>query len=124
MAVLPALLLVGCGNDSGGRQVSVDPRSEQSAADHRPLATAAAVCGRQLDGVVRAQMWTVGALRRIGPDPMPPRGLSRYPAGAPVALCLVPRGGDRYTVVAIVRSDGSRRPVWTQTSGTDFTPPA
>ena len=81
-------------------------------------------CAEHFAHVVLARWWNVGSLRRLAPDPMPDRALSRYPASTPVALCLVERGAARFDAVAVLPTEGGRKYLrWTQTVSTHFAPP-
>jgi hypothetical protein len=129
VAVLLAVNLTGCAREPSGHRGGVGlgdsvSRTGAISSTSPDSPTAWMFCQRRLSHVVLAQMWTAGALLRIGPEPMPFRSMSRYRTGEPVAMCLVKQGLDRFAAVAVVIADGDTHAVWNQTTSRAFTPPA
>jgi hypothetical protein len=127
-AALLAVLLAACGSVSRGDHAAEAPTrsipTETAGDSARNGTTARAVCAGQFPGVVQAQMWTVGALRRVGPDPMPPRSLLPYRATTQAAVCLVRKRAGQYTAVAVMLPSGVSHPMWDQTEASAIVPPS
>lgn len=121
VAVLVAVLLSAACTSSSK---STGPHSAAQPVLASPSDAAKGACSGKYPAMTASEASVAGDLRLIGPAVVNrPRNFAGLPDAAPVALCLVPDGNGTFAVYSIPTTTGRVMPLWTQSSGTQFTRP-